>query len=442
MNYPAMLMRILGPCLVMIFAIGCDDPEPPQQEQTTNKLPCGVETIVQKHCAGCHGVSPKYGAPTSLTTVDDWKAPAVTDPADTMYHIARERINYEFVQNSGMELQHAAFGPMPPAPNPMLSPAERTVINNWIDTGLTGRDADAVCEEEEPVLSPGGAPFTCDDIGGTEIEFTAHADRQRNVPFKVGRATDAYFNFTFRAPWTKTVYGKIIKPIIDNDEALHHWLFFKNDSSADGDLRVEESSGAHLQGELVNGWAPGGDSHYYSPDVGRALEPGWYNLEIHYNSEDPDAYDMSGVSVCYVEDEPEHVAELIWTGSDNFLIPRRTWTGECEPRGPFPIHILSVTPHLHTFGRHAKAVINRADGTKEILHDKPFNFDSQVTYNFDEDVLLWEGDTITTTCEYSEPTTFGKGTYDEMCYLYLTAWPVGALRNPGLGFIHGPNSCM
>ena len=445
MRFRNLLLPVMVALGAMTF-ISCEDdpePDPIPQPTETNQLPCDVQAVVEKHCSNCHGATPRFGAPTSLTDVDDWMAPSRIDPAEPMYHIAQERMNYEFTQSSGLSVQHAAFGPMPPAPNPMLNTAERAVMDRWIAGGLKGRASDKTC-------NAGGGPdpvdrwaeYSCDDIGGTEIKFLAHADRQRNVPFKVGRAEDAYFNFTFRAPWTRTVYGKIIKPVIDNDQALHHWLFFKNDSSADGDLRVKSSSGAHLEGELVNGWAPGGDSHYYGPDVGRSLEPGWYNLEVHYNSTDRNAEDMSGISICYVEEEPKNVAELVWVGSDNFLIPRRTWEGECDPRGPFPIHILSVTPHLHVEGRHAKAVINRADGSKEVIHDKPFNFDSQVTYNFPEDILLWPGDTITTTCEYASPTTFGKGTEDEMCYLYMTAWPVGALRSTSLGFIHGPNNCM
>ena len=286
------------------------------------------------------------------------------------------------------------------------------------------------------------APFSCADIGGKEIRFLAHEDGIENVPFKVGRARDAYYNFTFRAPWTRPVYAKIVAPVIDNDQVLHHWLFYKNDSSADGHLRVEESSGAHLQGELVNGWAPGGSTHYYENDVGRVLEPGWYNLEVHYNSNDRNAEDRSGIYLCYVEEKPKNIAELVWLGKDQ-LTRERVWTGECEPRGPFPIHILSVTPHMHVDGRWMKAVINRADGTKEILHDQPFNFDAQVTWDFKEDVLLYRGDTITTTCTYARPQRFGTGTEDEMCYLYTTAWPEKALRSSSLiGIIHGPNTCL
>lgn len=305
---------------------------------------------------------------------------------------------------------------------------------------LTACDEEPIPEAEEPEGAGPGAPFTCADVGGREFQFLAHADGERDTPFLVGRQRDGYFNFTFRAPWTRNVYAKIITPVIGNDQVLHHWLFFKNDSSADGDLRVERSSGAHIQGELVEGWAPGGSTHHYGKNLGRVLEPGWYTLEIHYNSNDRNATDRSGVSICYVEEEPKNIAELVWLGEDS-LLSRRVWTGECEPRGPFPIHLLSVTPHMHVEGRWMKAVINRADGTQEILHDRPFTFDSQVTYNFANEVLIHRGDTITTTCTYATPKRFGTATTDEMCYLYVLAWPEKALRSSG-GLVHGPNTCM
>ena len=424
-------------------------------------LPCDVEAVVVKHCHNCHGKVPKFGGGMSLVTVADWKAAALTDPAESVYHLAKERMNYD---SSGLNLLHTPVGPMPPAPNERLNEAELKIMNQWIDGGLADRPAscnatppgtpgDDTAETPPPPSTAPTEPdddsgndfsaYDCEDIGGKEIRFVAHADRQKDVPFKVGKAKDAYFNFGFKAPWNKTVYAKIIDTVIDNDEVLHHWLFYKGDNSAGGDGRVATSLGAHTTGELVNGWAPGGEAHYYGEDLGRALEPGMYNLEVHYNSNDASAVDMSGISICYVEEKPKNVAELVWLGSDQ-LLPAKTWTGNCEPRDQKePIHIVSVTPHMHVQGRHIKAVINRKDGSKDILHDKPFNFDSQVTWNFENDIIIYPGDTITTTCTYAKATRFGKATEDEMCYLYATTWPVGKLRSRGLGaLIHGPNSCM
>jgi hypothetical protein len=84
----------------------------------------------------------------------------------------------------------------------------------------------------------------------------------------------------------------------------------------------------------------------------------------------------------------------------------------------------------------------RKDGTKETLHDKDFDFAFQVTYR--KDITLYPGDTITTTCKFSQPMTFGESTGSEMCYLFTMAYPKGALASPDAwgSLAHGGSSCL
>ena len=85
--------------------------------------------------------------------------------------------------------------------------------------------------------------------------------------------------------------------------------------------------------------------------------------------------------------------------------------------------------------------MTRAGGQTETIHDEPFDFDYQHSYV--KDVVIKPGDSLTTTCTYSGPAVFGKGTNDEMCYFFSIYWPAGALSSFGLGtVIHGANSCI
>jgi hypothetical protein len=54
------------------------------------------------------------------------------------------------------------------------------------------------------------------------------------------------------------------------------------------------------------------------------------------------------------------------------------------------------------------------------------------------------GETITTTCEYSQPKSFGQGTNEEMCYLFVYSYPKGALTDNGAWgtFAHGDGTCL
>jgi len=97
---------------------------------------------------------------------------------------------------------------------------------------------------------------------------------------------------------------------------------------------------------------------------------------------------------------------------------------------------------MHTKGNHMKVVVNRQSGQPEVVHDQAFDFNYQVVYP--EDIMIMPGDTITTTCSYSSPATFGPGTSAEMCYWFAMHYPANSLVNGNvLGTIlHGPNTCL
>ena len=87
-----------------------------------------------------------------------------------------------------------------------------------------------------------------------------------------------------------------------------------------------------------------------------------------------------------------------------------------------------------------KVTINRAGGTADVIHDLPFDFNTQTSYPLT--AVMNAGDTITTHCDYSKPSTFGQATTAEMCYFFTVYYPAHVLETPGIGtFIHGPNTC-
>jgi hypothetical protein len=97
---------------------------------------------------------------------------------------------------------------------------------------------------------------------------------------------------------------------------------------------------------------------------------------------------------------------------------------------------------MHLKGRHMKVVLTRAGGGQEVLHDEDFSFENQRSYPLD--VTVNPGDSLTTTCTFSSPASFGKGTNDEMCYFFTSAYPADKLADGGfLGtLIHGADACL
>jgi hypothetical protein len=248
---------------------------------------------------------------------------------------------------------------------------------------------------------------------------------------------------SFAAPWgNDTRYAVSIKPVIDNAKVIHHWLLFQ-EGGIDG--AVIPGTGAHPGGQLLSGWAPGGDGVDLTgnpDDVGYEMPAGGYLVEFHYNSEDASAEDASGVEICLMDRTPKNIAALSWLGNDNLIVPSDHWTGDCHPASSEPIHIVGVTPHMHKAGLRMVGTIHRKDGSSEVLHDEPFAFEYQ--HSFPKNAVLNPGDWIRTECYFDKPVLFGESTGSEMCYLFTYAYPRGALSDLGAwgAVAHGGSSCL
>ncbi|MDB4976169.1 MAG: hypothetical protein JWN48_4510 [Myxococcaceae bacterium] len=401
-------------------------------------IPCDVQKLVVAKCGPCHGAKPAGGAPMSLVTLADFHKPAVTDNAREAYELASERM-----AETDPTLR------MPPT-SVQISAAETKSLTDWLKAGARGTTDSCTPTTGGGDAGTGGTggtggisiePIAYDDPDLKCYEFRAFAKgSDRSKPYSVPTTPDLYVAFTMTPEFKGTQYVKSFRTLIDNAAVLHHWLFFKQ-SGAQAQGVVENAVGTHPDGDMLAGWAPGGSDSYFDKDVGMEITGGVsYQLEAHYNNKTGAAApDRSGVEICVSPNKPEHVATVSWLGTDS--ISGTSATGTCTPRMTGPVHLIGGTPHMHIKGRHMKVTVNRQGGAKEVIHDDDFDFQYQRQYV--EDVLLNPGDTLTTTCTYSAPSRFGKGTNDEMCYFFSTAWPAGQLSSIGAGtLVHGPNACL
>ncbi|MET0341130.1 MAG: hypothetical protein ABW252_09010 [Polyangiales bacterium] len=271
----------------------------------------------------------------------------------------------------------------------------------------------------------------------TGFNSAANKAAKYNVP---AGARDFYVAFNVKAPWSGTQYIRSFKSIIDNSKVLHHWLLFRQ-LNATPEGVTPNAVGVHPDGEMLYGWAPGGDNMWFDSDVGMEVPGGSvFQLEMHYNNVGGGAtQDASGVELCVTPTKPKNIAGLSWVGTD--AISGTTATGTCTHSSRSPIQLIASQPHMHTKGINMRAELRRANGQSEVIHDKPFDFDYQRAYI--HDVVINPGDKIITTCRYDQPARFGKGTSDEMCYFFSIHYPAGALARRSLGsIIHGPNTCI
>jgi hypothetical protein len=389
-------------------------------------IPCEVQSVLRKHCTLCHSSPPSFNAPMPLTSQADFVASR--DGSRKVYELVQERIHASDASER-----------MPPASQEGLSGSELSALDAWLADGAqTSEESCGGAQGDEDA----GAP----PIDTTELEchkLLAHAPDSKSTPYAVGMARDAYVNFSFTAPWQGTAYGIVIRPVIDNAQVLHHWLLFQSNTAvADG--TVAGSNGTHPDGELVHGWAPGGQHVDFREhgDVGFEFPGGTtFTVEMHYNSSDGAALDASGVELCVQKQKPANLAGVSWLGTDAIFFTTSAQS-TCVPTASEPIHIVGVSPHMHLKGKHMKGIVNRANGSSETLHDGAFSFNDQTFYP--KDLTLMPGDTITTTCEWSSLATFGKKTSDEMCYMFTLAYPKGALADGKVQgtSLHGSGACL
>jgi hypothetical protein len=207
-------------------------------------------------------------------------------------------------------------------------------------------------------------------------------------------------------------------------------------------------------------WLPGTPELRLPANVGISMPTGpspQFILENHYNNvaRIQNGTDSSGVRVCATQKPKATHAAIHWLGSEMMnLQPNAPGSvqGTCTPTAQTPITIMGVIPHLHQLGRFVNMTILRANGTSEVLHNAPFEFENQTYYP--KNVVLNPGDRVRTKCDYMNTTsrlvTLGEGTADEMCYMFTLAYPVGSMNTggdllnalTGQPVVQGPNRCM
>lgn len=461
-------VSVIGLCVGVAAAVGCGASSSDRSTttggaagsgtigQTPPSVPggtasadfCNVSHIATQKCQLCHAAAPVYGAPMPLVTHDDFLRPAVSNPARKVYEMIPERINATDIvrrmpPSTGMALDQTELGEMNAWVNAGAPDAAGPCNPIPIDPGTTGMAGTGGITDPTmmPPVVPPAEPDPTMEADVTCYDFKAHAPGAIDQPYNLGVAIDTYIAFDFNSPWQGMKYLRSVKNKLDNKAVVHHWLLYRLPGPTN-DGGVAPSAGAHPAAELVHGWAPGGEDLVLPDDVAmEAPSTGW-TLEFHYNSNDPLAKDATAVELCMADNPRANIASISWLGTNG--IGGLSATGTCTPHQPQgDITMLGWTPHMHKKGNHMKAVINRAGGAPEVIHDMPFDFNYQIQYKPAAPVVLHPGDTITTTCSYSAPSSFGSGTNDEMCYFFVLYYPRLSLTDGSLlGGFQSANTCF
>jgi hypothetical protein len=383
---------------------------------------CQAKSVFDKNCVVCHDGKGSFASPMGLIAHQDFLAQAPLSAGKKVFEAVAARI-------------HDNAKPMPP--RGVLSTGELQILDSWIAAGAPGAEGVACSSapqeggtSNEPTTGPWPPPEGCDAI----YKITSHGPAGAGTPFEVQPREETHPPVTWDAPWgTERVQAIAFRPITDNPKVLHHWILYANNGV----------------GAFLTGWAPGDDERQPMPkDVGMEMPTGAASLrlDMHYNSLTASSveYDQSGVEVCIVKGQnlrKNPAAVTMSLAVFGFpLAPANTLnyeaTSACSVTASQPVHLMTASPHAHKYAVSTRFTVKKKDGREIVMLDHPFVFGEQGSYRLDPEVIVETGDTIYTTCVYSNTTNqdvnFGMNTADEMCFNFASYYPSGAL-SCGLG---------
>jgi hypothetical protein len=228
----------------------------------------------------------------------------------------------------------------------------------------------------------------------------------------------------------RDMYIKAFRPLIP--VGTHHTVLtlYSGASPADG---VHPCNVATNGQSMIYGSGVGSPDFTFPDGIGLHLKAGQrllLNLHLYNASDDT----LSGRSGTLVQEaaaaEIQNEAEIVLAGPTLGLqVPSgiSTQSGSCNisQLTSEPIHVFSLSQHMHKTGTHMKSVITR--GQEEIvLQDIDYNFDQQTFQLVTPHITLEPTDTLTTYCSYNNPgapKTWGESSDDEMCFTDLFYYP-------------------
>jgi hypothetical protein len=423
---------LLGLAGVGSLLIACGPPPPTTTGAggsggSTGAAWCDVSKILQTNCSNCHGATPQFGAPMSLVTVADLTA---TRNGVKVFTSVLDRIQ----RTDASRMPYNA----PPLPSQDID-----TIKNWVSAGTPG----PIGQCSSGTGGTGGTGYVPDPANdadwpcpnGRKVRLTSH-NAFSTAKFTVPNPTDnRYICANFNTPFRPGETATYIRPLVDDKRVIHHFILFGQATAGGADGSISEACVTpNLFGTQVGGWAPGGGGGIFPDDVGMKLDYPYLQLQVHYNNGvngSPgynDAADASGLEFCATTQPKPNVAGVVTLGVDSFSIPAGAQNypivGSCPnlSRTGNPITIIGTSPHMHVIGTSFTTTHAGHPNLIDILPGK-WAFDSQIQYPVDRRVVM-PNEALTTTCRYNNPNpyavNFGTKTTDEMCFNFITAYPI------------------
>jgi len=392
------------PALVLVLAACSNVPPPAACNPNAETFETDVLPRVERYCGACHGETPNFGAPVSLTSYAELVAPDATGGSRLSDHVAARILD----------------GTMPPIGMPRMPLPDAQAIVSWATCGA---------EQALPLegLVSSAPPFLASEAAPAGLETLDLLANEHPVAPEV---RDDYRCFAFDVDLPADRFIRRFEMVYDETRVLHHLILLRDPerSTALGSFDCYGGGGMPPSSQYLYAWAPG-QSAIEFPEGGLRVSPGErFIVQIHYNNGTriPEVRDSSGVRLYLGPTEGTEYGMLA-IGPVDFELPPRATTpvsSRCTIREDS--RLLAGMPHMHQVGSEFRQSIVRDDGSEESLVELTgWSFESQLFYLFDAE--LRRGDVIETTCTYrnmsGEVVESGEDTTDEMCFDFAYVTP-------------------
>lgn len=346
-----------------------------------------------------------------LRSYEDTQALAISDPKKRVCEVVASRI-------------HDSARPMPPVSQKPLTAAELASLDAWLKAGApkpAGSCEGIPAEPTAPAVEEVKWPADCEE----RFEIRAHGPN--GGPYEIPAETEQNIDIDVPVPWkataNETIQALAIRPIKGNKRVVHHWILY--------------GTGGF---DFITSWSPGKPFETFPPDVGVHMpSTGNFRLNMHYynvGNAKPEQ-DQSGLEVCITR-HPRKNTATTYMFAGSATVPAKTKVDNvstCNVTATEPVHLITSSPHMHSYGVAAKLEVIHQGGKVEVLEDAPFNWEDQ--HVTPVNAMLQTGDQVRITCSYQNDTNqavaFGSSSADEMCFNFARYYPMGALSCRGTG---------
>ncbi|MEW5854272.1 MAG: hypothetical protein AB2A00_36195 [Myxococcota bacterium] len=439
-HLPALLLPLLlaacGPGLMSQNQASTPRPPPCDDEVDYH---CDVRPLIERHCISCHAEGGI--APFPLTTYAQ-----AAEMAPALAAAVADR----------------TMPPWPPAESEACPPlvGSRALSVDEIETFQAWAAADTPEGDEAQARADGRLNVALQedtDLGEPEITFTVGAGYTPNQSLQ-----DDYRCFIVDLALTRAEWMHAYEVVPGNRAIVHHVLLYQVMERDVAELQRWDDEdpgegfecfGAPSPGipMTLGGWVPGQRPLRYRQGDGAWMPArGRVVVQMHYNLISGPGVDETTVKLHLVEGQPfREIATFPFPGSDFNIPPGEAGYTWVEQSGPLPdllfsddlqIQLEGVAPHMHTLGESILVTLDEPGETPQCLVDIPrwdFHWQGFYLFNTEEPLPLTRGSGFTLSCTWDnterkqlvvngvrqEPrwVTWGEGTRDEMCLVYLIA---------------------